>query len=146
MDSLLASFSTLIDKAPIVAVTSGMVSQYDITLTTITPLKMLKSNTKSLKLTMTSWIEIPPDSDFYLRNLPFGVFSTSTLSPRIGTAIGPYVLDLKALAQDGIFSFIHFDANTLEKPLLNEYAGLGKDVHLAVRQLLLELLKQDMSL
>ena len=57
-----------------------------------------------------------------------------------------WTIDLKTLAQDGVLSSIHFDANTLEKPLLNEYAGLGKEVHVAVRQLLLDLLEKDTSL
>ena len=96
--------------------------------------------------TMTSWIEIPADSDFSVRNLPYGIFSTAHVSPRIGTAIGAYVLDLNALAQDGVFSSVPFDASTLERSTLNEYASLDKSVHLAVRQLLLELLKQDTSL
>jgi fumarylacetoacetase len=95
---------------------------------------------------MASWIDIPEDSDFSLRNLPYGVFSTASLSPRIGTAIGPYVLDLKVLTQDGVFSSIAFDASTLERPTLNEYASLSKNIHLAVRQLLSELLKKNTSL
>jgi fumarylacetoacetase len=92
---------------------------------------------------MASWVEIPTESDSSLRNLPYGVFSTASLSPRIGTDIGPYVLNLKALAQDGVFSSIPFDSSTRERPTLNEYASLGKDVHLAVRKLLLEILKKD---
>lgn len=95
---------------------------------------------------MASWVEIPTDSDFSLRNLPYGVFSTPSLSPRIGTAIGPYVLDLRALAEDGVFSSIPFDESSLKSPTLNEYASLGRNVHLAVRQLLSELLKRDTSL
>lgn len=102
--------------------------------------------TVSVKRRMASWVEISADSDFSLRNLPYGVFSTASLSPRIGTAVGLYMLDLKALAEDDVFSSIPFDASSLEKPTLNEYASLGKDVHLAVRQLLLELLKKDNSL
>ena len=42
-----------------------------------------------------SWVDVEPDSDFPLENLPFGVFSTAKdAKPRAGIAIGNYVLDL----------------------------------------------------
>ena len=43
----------------------------------------------------------PPDALFGVHNLPYGVFSTKAApTPRIGVAIGDYVLDLWQLAQD----------------------------------------------
>ena len=93
---------------------------------------------------MASWITIDNNSDFSLQNLPYGTFSTSAdPQPRIGTAIGQYVLDLKALAQDGLFSPIDFDSSTLEGQTLNEYAALDKRVHREVRKLLQDLLSAD---
>ena len=42
-----------------------------------------------------------PTSDFPIQNLPYGVFSAKDgLAPRVGVAIGDYVLDLWQLAQD----------------------------------------------
>ncbi len=79
---------------------------------------------------MASWVTINDNSDFSLQNLPYGMFSTGVdPQPRIGTAIGQYVLDLKALAQDGLFSDIGFDSSTLEGQTLNEYDALDKRVH-----------------
>jgi len=95
---------------------------------------------------MSSWITISDDSDFSLRNLPYGVFSTSKLTQRIGVAIGDFILDLKTLAQDGVFSSLQFNSATLEAPVLNPYAGLGRDVHRKFREYLTELLKADTSL
>jgi fumarylacetoacetase len=95
---------------------------------------------------MTSWILIADDSDFSLQNLPYGIFSTENLDRRIGVAIGDYVLDLKALAQDDIFAFLNFDSVTLEATTLNAYASLEKNVHRNVRKLLQEILSQDTPL
>lgn len=92
---------------------------------------------------MASWIPIPEDCDFTLQNLPYGVFSHSDTEARIGTAIGEYVLDLKALALDGVFSSIDFDSSTLESKTLNAYAGLDKRVHREVRTFLQEVLSID---
>ena len=92
---------------------------------------------------MASWIPIPDDSDFSLRNLPYGIFSTEGTSPRIGVAIGDYVLDLKILAHEGVFNSLDFDVGTLEQPTLNAYAALDKHVHRKVREYLQALLNKD---
>ncbi|TVY48704.1 Fumarylacetoacetase, partial [Lachnellula occidentalis] len=92
---------------------------------------------------MASWIPISDESDFSLANLPYGVFSTDTSGPRIGVAIGDYVLDMKVLARDQIFSDIKFDFTTLEASNLNAYAALGKDIHRDVRKKLQQLLAED---
>lgn len=91
---------------------------------------------------MASWIQVKPDSDFPLRNLPYGVFSPKSSGRRIGVAIGDYVLDLKVLAQEGVFSSLGFDTKALEVPVLNTFAGLGKAAHLAVRTRLQDLLDE----
>jgi fumarylacetoacetase len=50
-----------------------------------------------------SWVEgADTHPDFPVQNLPLGVFSTAGAKPRIGTAIGDYVLDLSALAASGV--------------------------------------------
>src|SRR6201990_1654726 len=50
---------------------------------------------------LSSCIYVDPASDFPIQNLPYGVFSAKDgLAPRIGVAIGDYVLDLWELEQD----------------------------------------------
>ncbi len=95
---------------------------------------------------MASWVEVTETSDFSLQNLPYGVFSTSRTVPRIGVAIGDCVLDLKVLAQEGVFDDLRFDVKTLEQPTLNAYATLEKRVHSEVRRRLQKLLKKDTQL
>lgn len=47
-----------------------------------------------------TWVPVPEGSDFPIQNLPFGVFSTSSLiKPRIGVAIGDLILDLAAASR-----------------------------------------------
>ena len=54
---------------------------------------------------LRSFIPVDPTSDFPIQNLPYGVFSARGLAPRVGIAIGDYVLDLWELEQDGRFAF-----------------------------------------
>src|SRR5207237_7189232 len=50
---------------------------------------------------LRSFIPVDATSDFPIQNLPYGVFSAKDgLAPRIGVAIGDYVLDVWQLAQD----------------------------------------------
>src|SRR5258706_2586589 len=52
--------------------------------------------------TLRSFTDVDAASDFPIQNLPYGVFSAKDgLAPRVGVAIGNYVLDLWELEQDG---------------------------------------------
>lgn len=82
---------------------------------------------------MKSWLTISNDSDFSIYNLPFGIFSTSSKSPRIGVAIGDYVIDLEAARALGI---IEIDSDILINPFLNDFISLGKEATNQVRLLL----------
>ena len=54
-----------------------------------------------------SFIEVNQESHFPIQNLPYGVFSTKdNNTPRIGVAIGDYVLDLSVLEKEGFFKDI----------------------------------------
>ena len=56
---------------------------------------------------LRSFIPVDPASDFPIQNLPYGVFSAKDgLAPRVGVAIGDYVLDLWQLAQDCRFDVV----------------------------------------
>ncbi len=43
---------------------------------------------------LRSFVPVDPGSDFPIQNLPYGMFSAHGLAPRIGVAIGDFVLDL----------------------------------------------------
>ena len=52
---------------------------------------------------LRSFIEVAPDSDFPIQNLPYGVFSTAAdPTRRVGVAIGDSILDLAALENAGL--------------------------------------------
>ncbi len=74
---------------------------------------------------MLEFLHIPPDSDFTLRNLPFGIFSTSEHGPRVGIAVGEDILDLVSLAAEDVFSC---DVRVFDRPYLNDFIALGKAI------------------
>ena len=53
---------------------------------------------------LKSFINILPDSDFPIENLPFGVFKPRDGNARVGVAIGELILDLSVLEERGFFS------------------------------------------
>ena len=94
-----------------------------------------------------SWVDVPQDCDFSLGNLPYGVFSTGNTKPRIGVAIGGFVLDLARLSQDHAFDDLGPDiASSLCTDNLNDYAALGRPAHRLVRKRLQDLLAKDTTL
>ena len=89
-----------------------------------------------------SFIPVDPASDFPIQNLPYGVFSSADgLAPRVGVAIGDFVLDLWELEQDcrldvgplGVFS----------ASSLNPFMALGPQVWARTRAKVSELLRHD---
>jgi fumarylacetoacetase len=84
--------------------------------------------------TLSSWLPVPPDSDFSLHNLPFGVFRHETGKPRAGIAIGDHILDLAAAAQAGLFGKRRFFQKIFEQETLNDFIALGKPVSNRVRR------------
>ncbi|MBT2558358.1 fumarylacetoacetase [Hymenobacter sp. ISL-91] len=95
---------------------------------------------------LRSWIDIAPTSDFPIQNLPFGVFETPERGPRLGVAIGEYVLDLYAVAQFGYFEDLELGAKmpkVFRRRSLNQFIALGRPAWRAVRQRLSELLRHD---
>jgi len=83
---------------------------------------------------------VPADSDFPIQNLPFGIFKSNSGNPRLGVAIGEYILDLSALAKEGMFDQIPFDKNVFSLSTLNSFIALGKHTTNAVRERISELL------
>ncbi|MDG2226118.1 MAG: fumarylacetoacetase [Flavobacteriales bacterium] len=89
---------------------------------------MIKANNPNLK----SWVSVPENSDFTIQNLPFGVFSISTDSPRVGVAIGEKILDLKTLFELGYLNDTPFELADFDHNFLNKMMQHGK---MAVRLL-----------
>jgi fumarylacetoacetase len=91
---------------------------------------------------LRSFIDVAPTSDFPIQNLPYGVFSSKDgLAPRVGVAIGEYVLDLWQLAQDCRIDVVEpavFAASTL-----NPFMALGPKVWSRTRTRISELLRAD---
>jgi len=89
---------------------------------------MIAANNPVLK----SWVAVPENSDFPIQNLPFGIFKTANLTPRVGVRIGDSVLDLKTLFVLGYLENLPFELSDFDSEYLNSMMKKGK---LAVRQL-----------
>jgi fumarylacetoacetase len=91
---------------------------------------------------LRSFIDADPTSDFPIQNLPYGVFSSKDgLAPRVGVAIGDFVLDLWELVQGCRIDVVEpgvFSASTL-----NPFMALGPKVWSATRARISELLRHD---
>jgi fumarylacetoacetase len=92
--------------------------------------------------TLRSFIPVAATSDFPIQNLPYGVFSTKDgLAPRVGVAIGDYVLDLWQLAQDCRFEIV--EPAVFAAAQLNPFMALGPKVWSGTRARISELLRHD---
>ncbi len=85
---------------------------------------------------MNTWIPIPEKSDFTIYNIPFGVFSTALIKPRVGIAIGNQILDLTVAHELGIFNALAIENDILNNAFLNDFISLGKTKTTEVRQLI----------
>lgn len=94
----------------------------------------------NINANLRSWVPVDPNSDFPIQNLPFGIFSTSKKSPRVGVAIGEKIVDLLELASKG---FISVDENILNQDSLNDLMAFGRAYSLKLRERLAELLDED---
>src|SRR5947209_11546801 len=56
------------------------------------------------KMPLKSFINVPPNSDFPIQNLPYGIFRPRDGAARAGVAIGDLILDLSVLEERGFFS------------------------------------------
>lgn len=91
----------------------------------------------------SSWVSIPADSDFSLQNLPFGVFSVNGSPARCGVAIGNDVVDLSALAGNGVFANINgLEQGCFSNDTLNAFMAHPRAVWQAIRARLTDLLKE----
>lgn len=103
---------------------------------------MLKANNPQL----SSWINVPKDSDFPIQNIPFGIFKTSNKSPRMATIIGDTVIDLQSMAEMGYFNDLDLIKSVFSQKYINEFMALGKQKTLALRDRIAELFASENSL
>jgi fumarylacetoacetase len=92
--------------------------------------------------TLRSFIDVDATSDFPIQNLPYGVFSAKDgLAPRVGVAIGDYVLDLWELEQHGRLDV--GELGVFAAPMLNPFMVLGPKRWSRTRARISELLRHD---
>ncbi|XP_052488403.1 fumarylacetoacetase [Gossypium raimondii] len=93
-------------------------------------------------MALKSFIHVHPDSHFPIQNLPYGAFKThSTTLPRLGVAIGDYVLDLSEIAKSGLFnSPLLAGSDCFLQPTLNKFLAMGRPAWKEARDSLQKLL------
>jgi fumarylacetoacetase len=96
---------------------------------------------------MKSFINVDPDSHFPIQNLPYGVFRAAAGgNPRIGVAIGDYVLDLSVLDAAGLLENTGSEKRgVFDQPSLNAFMALGRTVWKTVRETIQHLLTEDVT-
>ena len=93
---------------------------------------------------MTSWVQVPKNSDFTIYNLPFGIFQNKRLTARIGIAIGDKIVDLSVLHEEGFFADLtQLPHDIFLNDALNDFIALGKSVTKKVRERVQDLLRED---
>ncbi|HEX8898839.1 MAG TPA: fumarylacetoacetate hydrolase family protein, partial [Chthoniobacterales bacterium] len=93
---------------------------------------------------MKSFIDVAPDSDFPIQNLPFGIFKPAEGAARVGVAIGDFVLDLSILEEGGHFRSAEFPGGPVfATDALNSFLALGRPAWRKARQVIQELLNNE---
>lgn len=95
---------------------------------------------------LRSFIDVPPASHFSIHNLPFGVFAPGDggAAPRVGVAIGDWVLDLAALQRRGLFDGpLLGETAVFSQPALNDFMALGRPAWREARNTVQTLLRDD---
>jgi fumarylacetoacetase len=114
-------------------------------------------------MALRSFIDVAPDSDFSIQNLPYGIFKPRDGAARAGVAIGELILDLSILEELGFFSEIvaaavpsgrtkknlppeTAAATTLfSNDSLNAFMALGRPAWKRTREILQNLLSAETS-
>jgi fumarylacetoacetase len=90
---------------------------------------------------VSCFLPIPVDHPFAIQNLPYGVFSGREQGPRLGVAIGDYVLDLSVLSKAGLLP----SYGVYAEPSLNAFIACGPEAWNEVRATLQYLLDEETS-
>jgi len=94
---------------------------------------------------LRSWVGSAqaPEADFPIQNLPFGVFSREGEATRVGVAIGDQVLDLSAVAREGLLdASLGAAIDAVQAPVLNALMALGRPAAAGLRAQLSLLLRE----
>jgi fumarylacetoacetase len=90
----------------------------------------------------TSWVsDAHSHRDFPIQNLPLGIFSVGGGDPRIGSAIGDRIVDIRGLAEAGLLDDRWLPA--LTRPTLNDWFAHGPGEARALRRILSDLLSGE---
>jgi len=94
---------------------------------------------------LRSFIEVAPESHFPLQNLPYGIVRPRAGGPpRVGVAIGAYVLDLSVIDAAGLLRGTATSGlGVFARPALNPLMALGRPAWRELRDLLTRLLSAD---
>jgi fumarylacetoacetase len=86
-------------------------------------------------------LEVHPDSEFPIQNLPYGIFSTrANPNPRVGTRLGNVVIDLAILDNENTFGGRY---GFFSDSSLNRFMAAGRETWREIRQRLTKLLGED---
>ncbi|MDQ3102082.1 MAG: fumarylacetoacetase, partial [Bacteroidota bacterium] len=99
----------------------------------------LHANDPSLR----SWIQVEPDSDFPIQNIPFGIGTWNDGSTIPVTRIGDQVINLSILAKAGMFKALDVPLEAFHASHLNDLMRSGRKGMRAVRDRLSELFRND---
>jgi len=94
---------------------------------------------------LRSFIEVSEDSHFPIQNLPFGCFRPGKdKAPRIGIAIGEWIVDLSVLDEEGFFKGTAVAGlRIFHQASLNIFMAMGTKNRRQIRQILVTLLQSD---
>ena len=91
-----------------------------------------------------SFVEVDPKSHFPIQNLPYGIFKHPRApQPRVGVAIGEFILDLAELEGRGILTACRESGSIFSCDNLNGLMRQGRDTWSLVRKRLTQLLSVD---
>jgi fumarylacetoacetase len=102
---------------------------------------MIKANNPNL----TSWVNVPEQSDFPIQNLPFGIYSTESKTQRVGVAIGNEILDISSLFELNYLNELSFKKEDFSSNFLNEMMSYGKKETRNLRARISDLLNSSNS-
>ncbi len=93
---------------------------------------------------MKSFVPVTDECHFPIQNLPYGIFRRNAeTSPRVGVAIGDFVLDLAVLEQHDLLQADQRDKTVFCQPSLNRFLALGREEWHNVRSRITQLLRED---
>lgn len=94
---------------------------------------------------LKSWVEVSPESDFPLQNLPFGICQHDENERRVCSIIGDQVIDIVALHENNLLPVPGVTRAALQSRSLNALIALGRDTTRAIRSALTEVLRADVG-